>query len=512
MDIDAYVRVSQVRGRNGDSFISPTSQCEQIEAWARSQGHKIARVHEELDASGATVERPLLVEAMRRVEEGETGGIVVVKLDRLGRTLVDSLGLIERIERVGGRFASVQDGFDLTTPTGKLTLHMMLALAEWELDRIRGNWDDARERAVARGLHLTATVPFGYRRRKSDNGLEPHPNNGPLVTDLFERRAAGTGWAELCHWLKAEGARTQRGRADWSLRGVRDIVRSEVYLGVAQHGDFRNERAHEPLTDPVTWRRAQRRGQVNKSRASEPALLGGLLRCAGCRYVMAMRNVRLADGSYVRDYRCRCQAGTAHDCVEPAAVRSSSGIDALVVGLFFDRVGDLQAHAKAARGDLPEREQELAVARAALDDYAADSRVQAAIGMDAYVSGLRARQEAAKLAQQALDQARDHATPLPIANEYGNLRARWADLTVAERRRLLGGVIDCILVQRRVGDEPVRHRLFIAWRGEAPDLPAQGRRDFVPRPFRFEGPVDAGVALPEDGEPDRPSSVAKLAA
>jgi DNA invertase Pin-like site-specific DNA recombinase len=160
MQIDAYVRVSQIRGRGGESFISPTSQREQIAAWAKSKGHRVARVHEELDASGATIERPKLAEAMRRVEAGETGGIAVVKLDRFGRTLVDSLGMIERIERAGGTFASVQEGFDLTTPTGRLVLRMMLSLAEWELDRIRGNWEEARERAVARGLHLTATVPL----------------------------------------------------------------------------------------------------------------------------------------------------------------------------------------------------------------------------------------------------------------------------------------------------------------------------------------------------------------
>ena len=75
---------------------------------------------------------------MRRVEAGETGGIVVVKLDRFGRTLVDSLALIARIEAAGGTFASVQDGFDLSTDTGRLVLRIMLSLAEWELDRIRG--------------------------------------------------------------------------------------------------------------------------------------------------------------------------------------------------------------------------------------------------------------------------------------------------------------------------------------------------------------------------------------
>jgi site-specific DNA recombinase len=510
MNLDAYIRVSQVRGRDGDSFISPTSQREQIAAWAKSQGHRIAKVHDELDVSGATLDRPKLNEAMRRVEARETGGIVVVKLDRFGRTLIDSLALIERIERAGGTFASVQDGFDLTTPTGKLVLRMMLSLAEWELDRIRGNWDDARERAVKRGLHLTATVPFGYQRRKHDNGLEPHPKNGALVRELFERRADGAGWAELQRWLESKRARTQRGRTSWSLRAVRDIIRSKTYLGIAQHGDFVNRDAHEPLTDAATWQRAQRHGKVVQSRATEPGLLNGLLRCAGCRYVMSSRIVALADGTLVRDYRCRCQAGLAHTCVEPAAVRTSSGIDELIVESFFRKLGELHANARAAGSDLRALEVDVASARAALDEYASDARIQAAIGIDAYVSGLEARQRAYEDAQHALDAARDSSQPLPLGEDVGDLHARWHELTLEERRRLLAGVIDCIFVRR--GREPITERLLVCWRGEAPDLPAQGRRDFSPRPFRFEGPFDAGVALTQDGEPDRTSGLAKLAA
>src|SRR3954453_20270306 len=153
MTLDAYVRVSSVRGRGGDSFISPAVQRERIAAWAAAHGHRIAKVWDELDVSGGTVDRPKLNLVMERIEAGETGGVVVFKLDRFGRTLIDSLGLVERIARGGGPFASVSEGFDLSTETGRLVLRIMLSLAEFELDRIRGNWAEARERAVARGLH-----------------------------------------------------------------------------------------------------------------------------------------------------------------------------------------------------------------------------------------------------------------------------------------------------------------------------------------------------------------------
>src|SRR3954454_19042471 len=112
MRIDGYVRVSQVRGRSGDSFISPALQRERIESWARLHGAEVVAVHEEMDESGARRDRPLFSKAIERVERHETDGLVVAKLDRFGRSLIDGLAAVERIQQAGGVFASVADSFD----------------------------------------------------------------------------------------------------------------------------------------------------------------------------------------------------------------------------------------------------------------------------------------------------------------------------------------------------------------------------------------------------------------
>src|SRR4051812_32988475 len=139
MLVDAYIRVSQVAGRSGERFISPVVQRERILGWAQARGARIGEVFEELDESGARADRPLLQEALRRVEAGQSDGIVVSKLDRFGRSFVDSLAAIERIRAAGGVFASVEDGFDLSTDTGRLVMRIMFSMAEWELDRVRRN-------------------------------------------------------------------------------------------------------------------------------------------------------------------------------------------------------------------------------------------------------------------------------------------------------------------------------------------------------------------------------------
>jgi DNA invertase Pin-like site-specific DNA recombinase len=73
----------------------------------------------------------LLAEALQRVESHETDGLVVTRLTHLGRSLEDALAAIERIQAAGGRFVSVCDAIDLSTPTGRLTLPLLLSILDW---------------------------------------------------------------------------------------------------------------------------------------------------------------------------------------------------------------------------------------------------------------------------------------------------------------------------------------------------------------------------------------------
>jgi DNA invertase Pin-like site-specific DNA recombinase len=95
--VDGYVRVSQVRGREGERFMSPTLQREQIFGWAASHAVQIGELFEELDQSGARRNRPQLERALRRIEAGESGGLVVATTDRFGRSALHGLLAIERI-------------------------------------------------------------------------------------------------------------------------------------------------------------------------------------------------------------------------------------------------------------------------------------------------------------------------------------------------------------------------------------------------------------------------------
>jgi hypothetical protein len=133
------------------------------------------------------------------------------------RTLVGALQLIERIHERGALFASVSDGFDITTDTGRLTLRIMLSLAQFELDRSRTRWRDARAEAVERGWHISGSRPFGYRREQLvDLNGKPYLGKlivddveGPLVTEMFQRRAAGESYGKITRLAEHDGRADQ---------------------------------------------------------------------------------------------------------------------------------------------------------------------------------------------------------------------------------------------------------------------------------------------------------------
>lgn len=488
MRLDGYVRVSQVRGRGGDTFISPAVQRERINAWIGAYGHERLEVFEELDESGARSDRPLLLEAIERVERGESDGIVVAKLDRFGRSLVDGLQLIERIRAAGGTFVSVADGFDLTTDTGRLVLRIMLSLAEFELDRVRGNWRDAKTRAVMRGIHPSATPPFGYRREGRGGPLLVDPVTGPLVTELYRRRAAGEGWTALGRWLASEGASTQWGRENWSLRAVRDIVRNRVYLGVAYAGDVENPDAHPALTNELTWRAAQRRGQQATPRGDGTSIISPLVRCAGCRYIVRVAWEKRAGDRRVLVLSCRSRSAASWDCSHPAYVAGDRDeIERWVVDRFLAELPRMEAETRAveAGGSLTALEREVDTAQGRFERWRDDPTIEERVGYDDYMAGLQSRQQTLNdaLAAVARERARHRTLALPVA--AADIRSVWPELTRDQQRDLLRAGVQAVFLRRASRGTSLDERLHVVWPGEDVDLPARGYRDFVARPFAF---------------------------
>jgi DNA invertase Pin-like site-specific DNA recombinase len=457
-------------GRGGESFISPDEQRTRIEAWAVANGHEIIDWFEDLDVSGGKMDRPAFVLAMATLEAKHADGVVVAKLDRFARTLVGALDALKRIESFGAQFASVADNFDTTTANGRLVLNMMLVLAEFERERITEGWDSTVQNAVARGVWPHGT-PFGYLKG-DDKRLVPHPTNASYLQGIFERRLTGDTWADIARWLNIEGVKP--GRAEqWTGVGVRDCIRNEVYLGVVWGLGYRNEDAHEALIGKGDWLAAQNVNGVEQGAnvGGIGRLLSGLVRCGGCGYSMRASSYG-PKGKQKGQYTCKRYHGSG-SCPAPANVNAST-IEPWVEAQFFEYVANTSS--VYASDDAPElhgAEQAVADAEADLRLYRDDVNVQRALGPAMFVEGLTARANALTEAQGALDEARRRIVGVDLPDE-ATLREIWPDLTLRERRRMLGLALDFVAVRKgKRGDMDDRGHVY--WKGTGPtDLSRKG--------------------------------------
>lgn len=567
--LDGYIRVSKLKGREGDSFISPDQQRDQIERWAELRNVQIVEWFEDIDKTGARLER--LEAAIDRIRRGESDGIAVARLDRFSRaSTMEALKVAGEIIEAGGKISAIDLGVDPTTPSGEFIMTVFLALARMEWRRIKDNWKDSRGRAAERGVHMGPT-PFGYVRH-GDRGpdgrllpgqnppLEIDPDSGPAVSEIFRRRAAGEPWYQIWVSLNARGVLGADGKA-FNRHQLKRIVKNDVYLGVVTDGvsETRTEDAHPPLVDYATFRAAQGvRGTSWASKESE-ALLVGLCRCSSCRYAMYAHRqgqngngfLRYDCGRHNRNGDCpgramilvretgrkqyldRVTASKAAKAVEEdgrprgevaaefgVALRTLDtwrrrwgagdlegvahrGLDDYVIEKVFERLPEIAMRRYGANSRLEQLQAAMESALIRLNEHATDRELEDALGRDAYLARGKALREAAEDAERAHNEELRHSESR-LSDSVRRLRDDWETMTVAEKREGLGSIVRYVFVKPPAvpgSQEPISpDRVHVVFFDDPEvDVPRQGRRDYVIRPFEFPGadahPAGVGEAV-----------------
>jgi site-specific DNA recombinase len=484
--LDGYIRVSQTRGREGDSFISPKVQRDCIQGWADGRGVRIAAWHEDLDQSGGKLHRPGLDAMLARIRMGQTGGLAVAHLDRLSRAgVADALRLVEGVHEAGAKIAVVDLGIDPTTPVGEFSMTLFLALGRMQRRQFQDRWQEAQSRAIGRGIHFRA--PFGYTKPGKAMPIVPNPDTAPLVRRAFEMRAAGEPWPRIAAFLNERHSPNKA--PAWTRSTVNHLIRNTAYLGQATCGRYVRAGAHQPLVSAELWEAANAvKAQAPSRGNGEGTLLAGLVRCAGCRYVMsagATQGARRPE--QLLTYTCR-RNHSAGRCQESCAIKREI-IDQYVENAFLERYAEVSIEGVVDSADLDAAGREVAEAEADLEAFRDNERVRAALealGASAFEDGIAARAERVIAAREKLVAARARAVgfALPDAISYRTL-------TVPERRALLRAGIGAVFVRRspvrggrgRVPDPATR--VHICWAGEEPDnLPGRHNKTVAaPAPF-----------------------------
>ena len=278
-----YTRKSTEEGLDKafNSLQAQREACEAYIASQRSEGWALVRdAYDDGGFSGGTLERPALRQLLADIEEGLVDVVVVYKIDRLSRSLMDFSKLVEVFDRSGVTFVSVTQSFNTTTSMGRLTLNILLSFAQFEREVIAERVRDKIRASRQKGMWMGGNVPFGYVVK--DRKLLVDDANAAIVRGIFERFVTIGSATTLARELRDAGVTAPSGKP-FDKGALYHLLNNRTYLGLAVHKGTAYPGEHAAIVDQDLWDKVHAilsenaRSRSARTRAQTPALLKGLI-------------------------------------------------------------------------------------------------------------------------------------------------------------------------------------------------------------------------------------------
>jgi len=205
-----YCRVST--SDQADSGLGLDAQRASILAECARKGWTLVEMVQDAGISAKSLDRPGMVQALDLLRSGKAGALVVAKLDRATRSVMDAANLLAQGQREGWALVALDLGLDPTTPTGELVATIMAAVAQWERRAIGARTRDALAAKKAAGIRLGRPVR--------------------LPTEVAKRitaaKEAGESLSAIARALNADGVPTAHGGSQWHASTVRAVLSRET--------------------------------------------------------------------------------------------------------------------------------------------------------------------------------------------------------------------------------------------------------------------------------------------
>ncbi|MCE7888123.1 MAG: recombinase family protein [Sorangiineae bacterium PRO1] len=308
--------------------------------------------------TGGNIDRPALKRLMEDIEAGKVDCVVVYKVDRLSRSLMDFARLMELFDRKGVSFVSVTQQFNTTHSMGRLTLNILLSFAQFEREIISERTRDKIAAARRKGKYalgkpllgydyVPAPAPFTGRR------LVPNKREAERVRRMFEMYLEEKSLIRVADECNARGWTTKTwtttsgrivGQRKFDKVIISRLLRNPIYIGKVPHHENLYDGEHEAIVDRELFDRVQARlkaaaaaggAYVNQQTGMGPALLRGLVRCKACKCAMTATSSsqELISGATVRyRYYVCCNAVKRGRATCPNPSVPGAELEAFVVG------------------------------------------------------------------------------------------------------------------------------------------------------------------------------------
>ena len=226
-----YTRKSTEHGLEQE-FNSLQNQEESCKAYIASQGFngwQYYKTYSDAAISGGTMERPALKQMLDDMAHGLVNTVVIYKVDRLSRSILDFHNMMKYFEKYGANFVSITQSFDTSTSMGKLTLNMLLSFAQFEREASGERVRDKIRASKAKGLWVGGTPRLGYDI--VNKKLTVNPTEAGQVKRLFEKYLELQSVNDLTEYAKQKGIYAKKWTtAKGRIMGGRSIAKmGKVY-------------------------------------------------------------------------------------------------------------------------------------------------------------------------------------------------------------------------------------------------------------------------------------------
>jgi site-specific DNA recombinase len=272
-----YCRKSHEEGLEQD-YNSLDAQWDAGNYYIKSQSAqgwvRVNKRYEDGGFSGGNLDRPKLKELLDDVRAGLIDVIVVYKMDRLTRSLLDFAKLVEIFNQHGVTFVSVTENFNTTSSVGRLTLNMILSFAQFERELTSERIRDKFTASKKKGLWMGGVPPLGYD--VVDRKLVINRQEAKIITFIFEQYVRHGSVVKLVQELEDRCYRgkswtTQKGKKRLgkalNVTTLNKMIRNPVYRGIISHKGVHYPGEHQAIITPETWEAVQALHKDKKKRS-----------------------------------------------------------------------------------------------------------------------------------------------------------------------------------------------------------------------------------------------------
>lgn len=287
MLVGLYPRVStQEQAKDGYSI---GEQTERLKKYCEAMGWTVYKTYTDAGYSGGNTDRPALQEMIRDVKAGKLDKVVVYKLDRLSRSQLDTLYLIEKVFLANGcDFVSMNENFDTSTPFGRAMIGILAVFAQLEREQIKERMMMGKDARAKEGkFHGSNNIPFGYDYTNGE--LIPNEFEAVQIRKIFELAQNGSSPYSIAKYMTEHGF-IRRDGIPWRDVSVRRSLRSKYYIGYIRHHDEWISGIHDAIIDQSQFYEVQKIMQIrteqhqkfNRRAGKATTYLGGFIYCAKC--------------------------------------------------------------------------------------------------------------------------------------------------------------------------------------------------------------------------------------